>query len=71
MKAQLVFTLPDDDADFRLASNASRLASALYDTVNSLRNRIKYQDNLERGEKEFLEELKAAIYADVSDLLDL
>lgn len=42
MKAVLEFDLPQDDHEFRLASSAKELASALWDIDELLRSVVKY-----------------------------
>ena len=42
MKATLEFTLPDDQYEFAMATNASRYLSALQDMGSKLRNKVKY-----------------------------
>lgn len=42
MKATLEFNLPEDDHEFRVASSAQELASALWDVEQLLRSAVKY-----------------------------
>lgn len=42
MKATLEFNLPEDDADFKLASAAVEMHSALFEIRSELRRFLKY-----------------------------
>ena len=42
MKAILKFNLPDDECDFKIASNAMEWALSIYTLDEWLRDRIKY-----------------------------
>lgn len=46
MEAILKFTLPDEETEFRTASNATRTMAELSDLDNDLRSYLKYEQPL-------------------------
>jgi hypothetical protein len=45
MKAILEFNLPEDQTEYQIASDASKMFSALWDMKQYLRNKIKYSSD--------------------------
>ena len=43
MQAQLTFTLPEEEEDFFLATNAPQLAYVITELLADLRNKVKYK----------------------------
>lgn len=70
-EAHLIFQLPDDETEFRKACRATDLARALWDTDQMLRDRSKYEEDVQKAaiaeeiRKEFKEILEGNyIYLD-------
>lgn len=57
MKATLEFNLPEEQDEFRVASDAGSTMSAVEDVLNYIRNRLKYED-LPADVAEALEEVR-------------
>ena len=53
MKAKLIFNLPDDRHDYKLASNASAMHSVLWDHDQWLRSKIKYDELTDEQHKAY------------------
>lgn len=53
---------PSDMYDLKCAQNGVQLNIAIYDALNSIRNRLKYcSDDVSENEQAFLEELRAEL----------
>jgi len=57
MKATLEFNLPEEQEEFRVASDAGSTMSVVEDVLNYIRNRLKYED-LPADVAEALEEVR-------------
>lgn len=53
MKAKLIFNLPDDMHEYKLASNASAMHSILWDHDQWLRSKIKYEELTDEQHKAY------------------
>lgn len=61
MKAIIEYNLPDDDLEFKVASNAHGWWSVLYDLDQHLRSKIKWAD-LPAEKHEVYEEVRERLY---------
>ena len=60
-KAQLVFNLPEEDREFRLAIDANKWYCALWDLDTHLRNKLKHTELTDEQHKLY-EELRSKLY---------
>ena len=67
--ATLTFQLPDDEADFRLAVNAGKLAIAIDRADQACRNVIKYHENPSPDAVQLAEEVRQILAEYAADLL--
>ena len=67
MKAILEFNLPDDNADFLLATRASSWYSALYELDQHLRSRLKYEEGLSDSADEALDQTRTKLHEIMSE----
>lgn len=62
MRAVLEFALPEEEAEFRAATEAGRLQSACWEFGEWLRSQVKYGE-LSEVESDVLERVRARLYA--------
>lgn len=66
MKATLTFNLPDDDFQFKCASQAESVIHDIHDISMDIRSRFKYEEGIGDEEDEFLR----GIYCKLSNIID-
>ena len=66
MKATLEFTLPDEEAEYRIATKARMYHSALCEVSNAVRTRLKY-GNLGDEVNTVLRELQQLLWDSTTD----
>lgn len=69
MKATLEFALPEDQADFELASHAGEMYRAITDTRDEIRKRLKY-GTPSKATAQALEEIRAVLLRDLNNLME-
>jgi hypothetical protein len=65
---QITFTLPDEENEYYLCNNATKLSSALNDFGEYLRKRLKYEDKMSKAARKTLEEVRDKFCEIKSDL---
>lgn len=66
MKAKLTFNLPDDQAEFDLATQGSKMHEALSDMSQELRTLFKYEE-LNENELKVVESIRGRFYEILDD----
>ena len=68
MKATLEFNLPEDNSDFQLAVNSSKIFHVIWNLDQYLRSKIKYEDHLLTQEKfDAYEEIRRKLFEIMSE----
>lgn len=63
MKVKMIFNLPEDDEDFKIAANASRMNVTLYELDQWLRSKTKYaDDNLSKDKYDAYQECRDKLH---------
>ena len=65
-KAQLIFDLPEEDSEFRLAINANKWYYSLWDLDQHLRSKLKYTE-LTEEEYEIYDAIRSKLYECLKD----
>lgn len=67
MKAILKFNLPEDTYEFNSAVNGAKYRSSLFDLDQTLRSKIKYNENLTHEQMEIYEEIRNLLHEVLED----
>jgi hypothetical protein len=62
MKKIIIYNSPDDDLDFKLASNGHKYINILQNLDQHLRSKIKYEDSKQVVDTETYQEIRDYLY---------
>ena len=65
-KAQLVFNLPEEDSEFRLAINANKWYCSMWDLDQFLRSKLKYEE-LSEEEYQIYDAIRSKLFECLDD----
>ena len=68
MKGTLIFKLPEEQSEFKLAQKGGEYLAALQELDNYLRGRLKYEEDLPDIVREALEEVRTRLHAYVDGI---
>ena len=63
MKKILVFNIPEDETEFRMANNGVPAHSVLFDLYSYLRGKVKHADTKKRNDTEVYQEIKDLMHS--------
>jgi len=66
-KAILEFNLPEENSEFKEATNACSFKAAIQDFDNFLRSKLKYDDSLTDAQYKIYDEVRTKLYEELND----